>query len=325
MKKIAMIGTGAYGLGVSLSLLKKNDNITMWVESEDKAKFLNKNKKNANILPNIEIPDNITFTNNLNDTINNTNIVFIAVAAKFIDSIAKELSKLDIKNKHFCILSKGIEQNTCEFVIDVFKRYIKTKNISVISGPSFAIDMARNEPVGLTIASKNNKTMLAIKKVLSSDTVKLRTSSDIIGVELCGSIKNVIAIASGILEGLGYTESTRSFLITESLHDIKSLIYGLGGKKKTILSYAGVGDLLLTATSNKSRNYTYGILIGKKNYIMADDYLEHNTVEGYYTLKSIHTLIKRKKIDMPIINLIYQIIINKKEPEKLSEFLIKKD
>ena len=113
----------------------------------------------------------------------------------------------------------------------------------------------------------------------------------IIGVELCGSIKNVIAIASGILEGLGYTESTRSFLITESLHDIKSLIYGLGGKKKTILSYAGVGDLLLTATSSKSRNYTYGILIGKKNYTMAEDYLKNNTVEGYndsvYLIKKV--------------------------------------
>ena len=185
--------------------------------------------------------------------------------------------------------------------------------------------MANNEPVGLTIASKNTKTIKEIKKVLTSDTVKLRTSNDIIGVELCGSIKNVIAIASGILEGLGYKESTRSFLITESLHDIKSLIYGLGGKKKTILSFAGVGDLLLTATSTKSRNYTYGILIGKKNYIMAQDFIEHNTVEGYYTLKSIYTLIKRKKIDMPIINLIYQIIINKKDPECLSEFLIKKD
>ena len=325
MKKIAMIGTGAYGLGVSIALLKKNESITMWVESEEKAKFLNNNKKNANILPNIEIPKNITFTNDLNEVISNTNIVFIAVAAKFIDSIAKDLSKLNIKNKHFCILSKGIEQNTCEFVIDIFKRYVKTKNISVISGPSFAIDMAKGEPVGLTIASKNNKTMLAIKRVLASDVVKLRTSNDIIGVELCGSIKNVIAIASGILEGLGYTESTRSFLITESLHDIKSLIYGLGGKKKTILSYAGVGDLILTATSNKSRNYTYGILIGKKNYTMAEDFLNNNTVEGYYTLKSIYTLIKRKKIDMPIINLIYQIIISKKEPENLSEFLIKKD
>ncbi len=325
MKKIAMIGTGAYGLGVSIALLKKNESITMWVESEEKAKFLNNNKKNANILPNIEIPENIIFTNDLNEVISNTNIVFIAVAAKFIDSVAKDLSKLNIKNKHFCILSKGIEQNTCEFVIDVFKRYVKTKNVSVISGPSFAIDMAKGEPVGLTIASKNNKTMLAIKRVLASDTVKLRISNDIIGVELCGSIKNVIAIASGILEGLGYTESTRSFLITESLHDIKSLIYGLGGKKKTILSYAGVGDLLLTATSSKSRNYTYGILIGKKNYTMAEDYLKNNTVEGYYTLKSIYTLIKRKKINMPIINLIYEIIINKKEPEKLSEFLIKKD
>lgn len=325
MKKIAMIGTGAYGLGVSIALLKKNESITMWVESEEKAKFLNNNKKNANILPNIEIPENIIFTNDLNEVISNTNIVFIAVAAKFIDSVAKDLSKLNIKNKHFCILSKGIEQNTCEFVIDVFKRYVKTKNVSVISGPSFAIDMAKGEPVGLTIASKNNKSMLAIKRVLASDTVKLRISNDIIGVELCGSIKNVIAIASGILEGLGYTESTRSFLITESLHDIKSLIYGLGGKKKTILSYAGVGDLLLTATSSKSRNYTYGILIGKKNYTMAEDYLKNNTVEGYYTLKSIYTLIKRKKINMPIINLIYEIIINKKEPEKLSEFLIKKD
>ena len=325
MKKIAMIGTGAYGLGVSIALLKKNESITMWVESKERAKFLNNNKKNANILPNIEIPKNITFTNDLNEVISNTNIVFIAVAAKFIDSVAKDLSKLNIKNKHFCILSKGIEQNTCEFLIDVFKRYVKTKNVSVISGPSFAIDMAKGEPVGLTIASKNNKTMSAIKRVLASDTVKLRTSNDIIGVELCGSIKNVIAIASGILEGLGYTESTRSFLITESLHDIKSLIYGLGGKKKTILSYAGVGDLLLTATSSKSRNYTYGILIGKKNYTMAEDYLKNNTVEGYYTLKSIYTLIKRKKINMPIINLIYEIIINKKEPEKLSEFLIKKD
>ena len=325
MKKIAMIGTGAYGLGVSISLLKKNESVSMWVENEDKAKFLNNNKKHANILPNIEIPANITFSNDLDEVIKGTNIVFIAVAAKYIDNIAKKLSKLNIKNKHFCILSKGIEQNTCEFVTDVFKKYIKTKNLSVISGPSFAIDMAHNEPVGLSIASKNIKTIKEIKKVLSSDTVKLRTSNDIIGVELCGSVKNVIAIASGILEGLGYNESTRSFLITESLHDIKSLIYGLGGKKKTILSFAGVGDLLLTATSTKSRNYTYGILIGKKNYTIADDYLNNNTVEGYYTLKSIYTLIKRKKIDIPIIKLIYEIIINKKEPDTLSEFLIKKD
>ena len=325
MKKVSIIGTGAYGLSIALQLIKKYDKVSMWVESEDKVEFLNNNRKKSNILPNTIIPNSITFSNNLEDVIENSTIVFIAVSAKYVNSITKSLSKFNLNNKYFAILSKGIEENTCEFVIDVFKRNIKSNKVSVISGPSFAIDIKNNEPIALTIASKNRKTIEIIKKSLSNETIKLRKSSDIIGVELCGSIKNVIAIAAGILEGLGYSESTRSFLITESLHDIKSLIYGLGGKKKTILSYAGVGDLLLTATSIKSRNYRYGILIGKKEYDEAKEFLNNNTVEGYYTLKSIYKLIRKKKIDMPIINLIYSIVINKKEPNTLVQFLINKD
>ena len=325
MKKISIIGTGAYGLSIALALLKKYDKVIMWVETNERAEFLNKNRKNSNILPNINIPDNIEFTNDYNKVLEDTKIIYIAVVAKYVNNVTKDLSKYNIKDKYFCILSKGIEQNTCEFVTDVFKRNIKSKKVAVISGPSFAIDIANNEPVGLTIASKDSKTISIIKKSLSNDRIKLRTSKDIIGIELCGSIKNVIAIAAGILEGLGYSESTRSFLITEALHDIKNLIYGLGGKKKTILSFAGVGDLLLTATSEKSRNYSYGVLIGKGSIDEANYYLNNTTVEGYYTLKSIHTLIKRKNIDMPIINLIYQIVINKKEPSKLVQFLIEKD
>ena len=325
MKKVSIIGTGAYGLSIALALLKKCDTVSMWVESDERATYLDKHRKNSGILPNIIIPSNITFSNNLDITIEDSDIIFIAVTAKYVDSITKKISNCDIKNKYFCILSKGIEQNTCEFVTDVFKRNIDSKYVAVVSGPSFAIDIANNQPVGLSIASKNKKTIEKIKEVLSNDTIKLRKSSDLIGVELCGSIKNVIAIAAGILDGLGYAESTRSFLITESLHDIKSLIYGLGGKKKTILSFAGVGDLLLTATSEKSRNYSYGVLIGQGKIDEANDYVQNTTVEGYYTLKSIYTLIKRKKIDMPIINLIYQIIINKKEPTKLAQFLITKE
>ena len=325
MNKVAIIGTGAYGLSIGITLLKKCKKVSMWVESEERAKYIHEHRKNSGILPNIVIPDEISFSNDIEEVINDSKVIFIAVTAKYVNSITKELSKYNLKNKYFCILSKGIEQNTCEFVTDVFNRNIKTKYVSVISGPSFAIDIANNGPVGLTIASKNKETIDVIKSVLTNDTLKLRPSNDLIGVEICGSIKNVIAIAAGILDGLGYAESTRSFLITESLHDIKSLIYGLGGKKKTILSFAGVGDLLLTATSEKSRNYTYGTLIGKGKIKESDDYLTNTTVEGYYTLKSIYTLIKRKKIDMPIINLIYQIIINKKDPTQLVEFLIMKD
>ena len=201
MNNIAVIGTGAYGLSIALSLLKKNKHITMWVESQSRAEFLNNNKQNSGILPNIKIPNEIEFSNDYEYVIKNTNIVFIAVAAKFIDPVTKELNKYNIKDKHFCILSKGIEQNSCEFVTDVFKRNIKTKNISVISGPSFAIDVANEEPIGLSIASKNKDTIKIIKKALENDKIKLRSTTDVIGVELCGSIKNVIAIASGMLEG----------------------------------------------------------------------------------------------------------------------------
>jgi len=292
---IAIIGTGAYGLANALMLIKNNNKIKMWVESEEKCKYFNENRSNLEILPNIKIPKEIEFSNSYEYVMKDADIIFIMVAAQYVATVSKEILKYQTQNMHFCIGSKGIEQGTCMFVDQVFKKFVKTKNLAVLSGPSFAIDLANSEPVGLTLASKNKNTIKTIKRAYGKNTIKLRPSNDIIGIEICGSIKNVIALAAGILEGLGYSESTRSFLITESLHDIKELIYGLGGNKKTILSYAGVGDLLLTATSEKSRNYSYGILIGKKDYDAANQYLETTTVEGYYTLKSItNYFVKRK-------------------------------
>ena len=162
-------------------------------------------------------------------------------------------------------------------------------------------------------------------KPLENDSLKLRESNDIIGVEICGSIKNVIAIAAGMLDGLGYPESTQAMFITESLNDIKELISKLGGNKDTILTFAGFGDLLLTATSTKSRNYTYGTLIGKKLSQKAiDEYVNNTTIEGLYTIKSIYKLLKHKKVRIPIINLIYDIIEKKKKVEELPKFLITK-
>lgn len=185
MKKIAIIGTGAYGLSIALTLLKKHETVSMWVESKEKAEYYDKHRKNSGILPNTPIPDNIEFSSDYKEVIKNTNIIFIAVAAKFLDSVCKDLAAFDTKNKHFCILSKGIEQKTCNFATEVFKRNIKTKNISIISGPTFAIDIANDEPVGLTIASDNKKSAETIKRVLQNDKAKLRYSNDTIGVELC--------------------------------------------------------------------------------------------------------------------------------------------
>ena len=154
----------------------------------------------------------------------------------------------------------------------------------------------------------------------------MRPTTDIIGIEICGAIKNIIAIASGILTGLGYSESARAMLITESLHDIKALINELGGDKKTILSFAGFGDLLLTSTSRKSRNFELGFKIGSKvKEKELKEYIENTTIEGLYTLSSIHKLIKEKDLSMPIIDLINDIIYNNEDPIELCKFLIKKD
>ena len=161
---------------------------------------------------------------------------------------------------------------------------------------------------------------------MQNDYVKLRNTRDVIGTEICGAIKNVIAISAGILDGMGYPISTSSMFITESLHDIKDLIKALGGSKKTILSFAGFGDLLLTCTSVKSRNYTLGKIIGEgKSKEEIDKYIESTTIEGLYTLMSIRKLIKNKKIKMPIIDLTYDIIINGKSPDELKSFLNKKE
>lgn len=316
------MGSGAFGFAIALMLKKNNNNVTIWCSTKEKADELNKHE--SEIIPGIKIPKDLKFTNSYEEAIKNKDLIFLMTAAKYTASICQNIKPFINKNMCFCIGSKGIEQGSCKFLHEVFKDNINNRNYAIISGPSFAIDVAHNEPIGFSLAANNKYTEKKIITALASDTIKLRPSKDMVGTEICGSIKNVIAVAAGMIEGLGYKESTRSFLIVESMHDIKELINGLGGKKKTILSFAGIGDLLLTCTSTKSRNYSYGVLLGKKDFEGAKTYLENNTVEGYYTLKSIYTLLRRKKIKMPVIDLIYRIVIYNADPSLLVDFLISK-
>ena len=161
---------------------------------------------------------------------------------------------------------------------------------------------------------------------LENNYVRLRVTDDIIGTEICGAIKNVIAIASGMLDGLKAKESTRAMLLTEALHDMEKIIVEFGGKERTILSYAGFGDLLLTCSSEKSRNYRFGKLLGQGvSSEEIDDFLAKNTVEGYNTSNCIYKLLKEKEIKIPMINLIHRIVMKKCEAKKILTFLIDKD
>lgn len=323
--KVTILGSGAYGIALALMFNENKCNITLWEKFEEHAEQLRKTRINERVLPNVIIPKNIKIISDLEESIKDSELIVIAIPAGFVDEVAAELAKYIKKGQHICIATKGIEQDTCLFIDDVVQKYIKTKNIAAISGPSFAVDIANHVPIGLTLATKNKKTAALIHQGLENETLKLRDTDDLVGTEICGSIKNVIAIAAGMIDGMGLPESTQAMLITESLHDIKELIKALGGDGKTILSFAGFGDLLLTCTSTKSRNFSFGRLIGSgtsKDEI--DNYINNTTIEGLYTLKSIHKLIKNKKVNIPIIDLIHDIVFYDKDPNEIKRFLIEK-
>lgn len=318
--KITILGAGAFGLALA-SIFKENKNsVTVWSRFEEEVILLRKNNTNEKI-KNIKLPEDIKYTSDLNLAIENSEIVVIAIPAQFVDNLVKQLKPI-VKKQYILIASKGIENGTFSFLEEVVRRGINTRKIAVISGPTFAVDIANKYPVGFTLASRSWMTREVIKKTLVNSHVKVRASRDVVGVEVCGSIKNVISIAAGMIEGMNYPESTKSMFITESLHDLKNLIKALGGNKKTILTFAGFGDLLMTATSTKSRNFTFGKMLGEnKSKEEIEKYRKETTIEGLYTLESIYKLIKKKKVYMPIIYLIKDIIDGKKEAKCLIDLL----
>ena len=323
--KITIIGTGAYSIAIALMLAKKKNNyIVMWSENSKLVEDYQKNHQTP-IFPKLKMPNNIEITNSYQEALKETNLIFLITSAKYIIDVCKNM-ELYYKNTPICIASKGIHHESLSTLADLVKKRLKTNNIAVISGPTFAIDLVNENPCALAIAGFNKKTVSLVIENLQNTTLKLRYSSDIKGIQLCGSLKNIIAIAAGILKGLGCTESTRAFLINEAVHDLKEMIHALGGKKKTILSYAGIGDLLLTCSSEKSRNFSFGEVIGRtKDKNKIQDYLDNFTVEGYYTLLSISKLLEKRGINIPLIKTIYNIVNENETPDVLKTFLITKD
>ena len=322
--KIGLFGTGAYGMALSSILVHNRHEVTMWTKFPEEAEALKKNRGNEKLLPGFKMDKEVEITTSVEECIKDKDLLIIAIPAAFVDSLCKEMKPF-IKGNHIIIATKGIEQGTGLFMNEIVEKYLDTRNIAVISGPSFAIDLITKMPAGLSIASHAPETILLARQALQNKYIKLRETTDVVGVEICGSIKNVIALAAGMLAGLKANESTKAMLIAEAIHDMENILHAFNCDTRTVLSFAGIGDLLLTCTTEKSRNYSFGKLIGEKpDKKELEEYLKNTTVEGYYTLESIYQLLKDKEVSIPIIDLIYEIVVRGKDPELLLAFLVYK-
>ena len=300
--KVCILGTGAFGVALGLNVYENNHDVVMWTKFEDEANYLLKHRMSPT-LPNVLLDEGINISTNLEESVKDSELIICVVPASAVRSTMEEVKKYITDKQHICIASKGIEQDTCKFVYDIVKEIIDTDKISVISGPTFAIDVANKVPVGLSLASINNDTIATTKLAIQNSHIKYQAITHFL----------VISI------------STQAMLVTELCNDIKYLIEDMGGYKGTIASFAGFGDILLTCTSPKSRNFTLGKLIGSKaKKKVITNYIETNTIEGLYTLKSIAKILEIKNLNLPIVNFLNNIIYNDYPVDDLITFIMEK-
>lgn len=310
---VTVLGCGVYGMAIASTLLENKINVTIWNKFQHEIDNIKDNYKD------------ITFTTNLEQSILNTDLIIVAIPVNFIESTILEL-KPYYKEQDIIIASKGIDTKNNKFAYDIVKDILNINNIGVISGGSFAIDMQNKKPLGLTLGTTTTSIKEKVKKYLENDYIKIQYTNDIVGVSICGSIKNVMAIGFGILDGANYPESSRFLFLTEAIYEISYLIEQLKGDKSTIMSYAGIDDIMMTCTSSKSRNYTLGSLIGQNKSIEEiDNYKSNTTIEGLGTSKSIYNLTKEKNINLPLTNIIYNILYNNEDYNTLIKLLKKID
>ena len=301
--KISILGTGAYGMAIASVLHYNKHSIKMWTNSNEEANYLNANRRSPKV--NYDIPSDIIISTNMKDVVSDSDVIIFATPSEFAGSVSREVSNY-YNSQYIGIASKGIDNKSLLCLSDVIKMNINTDLIAVISGCTFASDMVRESLLGLNVASKNLDTLNVISSILENDYLSVYKTNDVIGTEICGAVKNIMAIGSGIISGMGYPDSSSAMFMTLATKEIAHLIKCLGGDVNTIFSFAGIGDLILTCSSKESRNFTLGNMIGKK--IDTKDYIKNTTIEGLYTLKAIVDIAKKNNINMPITMMINSVI-----------------
>jgi len=321
----AVIGGGSWGSAFALHLGRKKVNTRLWVREPEIYEGLLETGENAAFLPGYEFPPSVTFHEDLAETVGSAEILFVAVPSQFCREVYAGMAPLLTRDQIVVSLTKGIEPKSLkrmsEIMMDVFPASHRP-GLAVLSGPSFAKEVARGNPTAVVVASMDPESARKVQHLVSNLELRAYTSSDLTGVEIAGAMKNVIAIAAGISDAQGCGLNTKAALITRGLVELTRLGMRLGARKDTFSGLAGIGDLILTCTGELSRNHYVGVELGKGRSLKSILSGMNMVAEGVRTTLSAHTLARRENVEMPISEQVYQVLYKNKPSRKAIEDLM---
>jgi len=304
MSNVGVIGAGAFGTALACALARGNNSVTLWARAADQVSAMNQTRMNTKYLPDVALPDGLSATNALSDLANMDAVLLVVPAQTTRAVIADPF--FETLECPLLLCAKGLERDTGKLQSDIVAQTHKHLTTGVISGPGFAREIATGKPTALTLGFDDLTQGEALQSLLSTPTMRLYLSDDPLGVQLGGALKNVFAIACGIVSGAGLGESAQAALLTRGFAELTLLASKMGARAETLSGLSGFGDLVLSCTSKQSRNFSFGYQVGQ-----SADFAPTNTVEGIATASAISALAKRHDIDMPICFAVSEVLSGK--------------
>ena len=311
MEKVGIIGAGSLGTALAQIVSQNVDEVCLYLRREELANTINETGINNEYYPNTKLEENIIATNDYND-LKDCNIIFLSIPSSAFRSTLSEIKDCINEDTILVTTAKGIEYPSLKTMGKIIEEYFDSDYVA-LSGPNFASEMILNLATVSNIASRNNENALRVKEVLSTDHFKVKIIPDVIGLEICGIIKNINAIANGICEGMNINENARYGVLTKGFEETKKIIESIGGDESTAGEYCGFGDLVLTSTSSESRNHTLGMLYGQR--IIVDEKASGIVFEGKNSIMAIKDICEKNNTKSVVVDFVYDVIINQIPPK----------
>ena len=322
MKKVGVIGAGSWGTALAITLSEKGHQVKIWDVNPEHLQELEANRENVRYLPDIKFNDNLQIANTVEEAVADADMVLFSAPAQFFRS-ALDNAMPYLKPEMILVnVAKGIEQKTLKRMSEIAEEKLPDAKYVVLSGPSHAEEVGRQMPTTVAVASKDLKLAEAVQEIFMTDRFRVYTTEDVIGVELGGSLKNIIALGAGISDGMGFGDNAKAALMTRGLAETKRLGVKLGADPATFLGLTGMGDLIVTCTSMHSRNRRCGIMIGEGLDPKEATEKVGMVVEGMFTTESAYDLAVREGVDMPITTALYNVINGKISARDALELLM---